>query len=170
MNKDCIEYKLISSHYGTRTAKRSQVPLINHINEGLVILEKISATEDSKQAFCLHPLLQADDDLSKNFEMVVDAVSSRVILLTMEYRNIANAWLSDKALVKEGPKLSPLLEVNDMLVADKVQNYKDFIAHHQGTHERSRELTIYFERWLEALKITTSSFEFFCQTINQSKS
>ena len=33
------ELPLIERYYGTRTAKRSGVPLINHIHEGLAVLE-----------------------------------------------------------------------------------------------------------------------------------
>jgi hypothetical protein len=63
MIKDSIEYKMIKAHYCDRVAKRSQVPLMNHIDEGLIILEAIGAVESTKKAFCLHPLFQADDDL-----------------------------------------------------------------------------------------------------------
>lgn len=131
---------------------------MNHINGGLIILNAISATTNSKLAFCLHPLLQRDDDLNTNYSTVTQSCSSVVVLLAMEYRNVANRWLSDSALSYIPPKLSPLQEVNDMLVADKVQNCKDFLIHHKNTHPRSHELTVYFTRWLQALNISQETF------------
>jgi hypothetical protein len=171
MIKDAIEYKLISAHYGERVAKRSSVPLMNHINEGLVVLDCINATDYAKRAFCLHPLLQADEDLKAKFYIVANACDPNVIMLAMEYRNIANAFLSDKmdAPYEIPVKLSPLWEVNDMLVADKVQNRKDFITYHKGTHERSGQLDLYFIKWLEALDISESVYEHLCTKIDESK-
>lgn len=171
MIKDTVEYWLISDNYGDRVAECSRVPLINHVNEGLVILDKLNASLEAKRAFCLHPVLQADKDLIANAKLVkvLSTISPYAVLLAMEYRSVANAWLSDKATLTEGPKLSPLAEVNQMLIADKVQNFKDFITYHLDTHPRSAELTIYFERWLEALNVSQEVFYSLCQDINLSK-
>lgn len=168
MIKNSAEYKLIAKHYGDRVAKRSQVPLINHINEGLIILESIKAVETTKKAFCLHPLFQADEDLQENYYMA-SFVEPHVLLLTMEYRNIANAYLSDKIDTDWKLKLSPILEVNEMLIADKVQNYKDFATYHYGTHERSDALNRYFHKWLEALNVSYDQYESLCEKIDASK-
>jgi hypothetical protein len=170
MIKDTTEYKLISRHYGARVAKRSQVPLINHINEGLVVLDRISATDDSKKAFCLHPLFQADEDLKENWYMA-SFIEPHVLLLTMEYRNIANAFLSDKMddTIIGDIKLSPLFEVNEMLIADKVQNRKDFITYHKATHPRTEQLDMYFKNWLTALDINEATYESMCRAIDRSK-
>lgn len=180
--KDTVEYKLISKHYGDRVAKRSQVPLINHINEGLVVLDAIGATEEAKRAFCLHPLFQADEDLKENFYMA-SFVFPHVLLLTMEYRSVANEFLSDKIEGLQGViynygieglnpglvRLSPLKEVNDMLIADKVQNYKDFVTYHQKTHERTSELDDYFNIWMNTLGVTDKQYGELAQLIEESK-
>lgn len=170
MIKDTVEYKLIQRHYGDRVAKRSQVPLMNHIDEGLILLERISATDNSKRAFCLHPLFQADEDLKENWYMA-SFVEPHVLLLTMEYRNIANAYLSDKmdAPYDISIKLSPLFEVNEMLIADKVQNRKDFITYHKSTHTRSAQLDLYFKNWLDALNIDDQAYDRMCIAIDRSK-
>lgn len=168
MIKDTTEYKLIARHYGNRVARRSQVPLMNHIDEGLIVLDRISATDAAKRAFCLHPLLQADEDLKENWYMC-SFVESHILLLTMEYRNIANAFLSDKM---DAPydipiKLSPLFEVNEMLIADKVQNRKDFVTYHKATHDRSGQLDLYFKLWLEALDINEETYNNLCKAIDK---
>ena len=170
MIKQTVEYRLISAHYSDRVAKRSQVPLMNHIDEGLVVLDRISATDDAKRAFCLHPLLQADADLKENWYMA-SFVDSHVLLLTMEYRSVANEFLSDKIPAQRwgSIRLSPLYEVNDMLIADKVQNYKDFVTYHRDTHVRSEELDIYFRKWLAALTINEETYNSLCNAIDASK-
>jgi len=169
--KDSIEYRLISAYYGDRKARRSQVPLINHIDEGLTILDAISATEHSKRAFCLHPLLQNDADLKGNFPLVAASTDAHTMMLAMEYRSVANEFLSDKIPSHRWReiRLSPLFEVNEMLVADKVQNMKDFMTYHYGVHERSDELLEYFEKWLSALDINKDTYQRFCERIDKEK-
>ena len=67
---------------------------MNHINEGLVILDILQATLQTKEAYCLHPVFQNDEDLSKNFGLLAE-IPGDVVGLVMEYRNIANQSLSD---------------------------------------------------------------------------
>jgi hypothetical protein len=154
------EYKLIERYYDTQIAERSGVPKLNHIHEGLIILDQIEASVFAKKAYCLHPLLQNDVDLKNNYRREIhtyekeDRIDFQSIILAMEYRAVANSYLSNREIsnIKE-IKLSPLREVNEMLIADKVQNYKDFIKYHEYTHDRRRELFTYFHNWFEALRI-----------------
>jgi len=147
------EYQWIKQFYGDRTAKRSGVALMNHIDEGISVLEMIHAGSDAKRAFCLHPLFQADEDFSKNYGFI-NKVDPYVAMLTMEYRNIANQYLSHRKIESiEEIALSPMDEVNNMLIADKIQNYKDFLIYHDGTHPRSDELNEYFNNWLKRLGV-----------------
>ncbi|MGK0389502.1 MAG: hypothetical protein ACI94Y_002242 [Maribacter sp.] len=44
-------------------------------------------------------------------------------------------------------------EVKQMLIADKVQNYKDFMLYHYKLHTRSDELYEYFQNWSKLLGI-----------------
>lgn len=169
MIKDSIEYKLIFAHYDHCFAKRSRVPLINHINEGLTVLGSIGATNESKRAFCLHPLLQHDFDLDRNYYMVSNSCDARVVMLAMEYRSVANEFLSDKINSVNEIRLSPLWQVNDMLTADKVQNYKDFLTYHWGTHPRSDELFKYFNKWLKRLGITDKDYDRLSNIIDNNK-
>lgn len=157
---DAPAYKLVEKFYGDQVAKRSQVFLMNHIDEGVVIMKKIGASDDAIAAYCLHPLLQGDADLVSNLDAVSKVVTAKQMALAIEYRQFANSWLSAKVEILNGatkfiglPSPGPLAEVRDMLIADKVQNYKDFIVYHRGTHQRSAELDIYFRKWMEVLNI-----------------
>lgn len=161
--KELLEIK---KYYGTLVAKRSKVPLINHITEGLRVLTWIRSSIWAQRAYCLHPLVQKDEDLKKNF-LSLDGFDPRVLTLTMEYRSVANDYLSNTPLKRtEDIRLSPLGDVNDMLIADKVQNYKDFLKYHAGKHERSEELDRYFKQWLERLGVTAAQFDEYKRLLN----
>ncbi len=152
------EYEAIKKYYGGQTTARSGVLLINHINEGLEILKAINASEYTQRAYCLHPLFQSDEDVLKNISRISE-FDPKIVALTMEYRNIANAYLSRRKIISlEEIALSPLTEVNQMLIADKIQNYKDFMQYHFGKHERSAELFEYFQNWFERLGISKNIF------------
>lgn len=154
--------KIISNTYGSKVAVRSGVPLINHITEGLKILEYRGADENTKSAFALHPIFQSDLDLSsRSFNGFIENISSKVMLLVMEYRNIANGFLSNEMLWYDKTtsiKLSPLKEVNEMLVADKVQNKKDFVKYNFRKIDNSEQLLSYFNLWLKALNIDKNEY------------
>ncbi len=150
---DTQEYKLAEKFYGNGKAKRTQVWFMNHIDEGIIILEKLKKSKESKAGFCLHPLTQDDDNLKANFNMLTKDVNPYNLGLSIEYRNTANAYLSKREISTiEEIHLSPLSEVNDMLIADKIQNYKDFLIYHKDTHPRRKELDHYFNNWLDKLE------------------
>lgn len=153
------EYLTIKEYYGDKKTARSGVMLINHINEGLEVLQKINASEEARRAYCLHPIFQSDEDLLTNISRTSE-FEPKIMVLVMEYRNIANAYLSRRKINNlEEIILSPLPEVNQMLVADKIQNYKDFMQYHFGTHERSNELFKYFQNWFDRLGISMAIFK-----------
>jgi hypothetical protein len=169
-------YEQISLFYGERKAERSRVRLMQHINDGLVVLDEIGASLHAREAFCLHPMFQADADLKATVlrEGPFWYYHAHLLLLVMEYRNQANAWLSDKVdkdLVETGkPTPGPLSEVRDMLIADKVQNRKDFETYHKSTHPRSAELDLYFYRWLLALDVEQEDYDRLCEAIDRANS
>lgn len=147
-------YTLISDYYGHKTTNRTGVRLMNHIDEGLKILDHLNASDNAKDAYCIHPMVQSNLDLACCATTVFDSIQPYVILLAMEYRSVANAHLSDNPSTII--HLSVLRDVDMMLIADKVQNKKDFEAYHKGTHEHSDRLTAYFDRWLAALDVSPS--------------
>lgn len=152
------EHGLIQNFYGSQRARRSQVPFMNHIHEGLAVMLCTRASLQAMRAFCLHPLVQSDADLKSQYAHVAQAMEpvpdgAFVLGLAMEYRSVANAYLSHRSMPPEGIRLSPLEEVNAMLVGDKVQNRKDFELYHAETHERRARLAEYFQQWCQALRI-----------------
>lgn len=141
------EFNTILTFYDDRRAKRSDLPLIRHILEGLRILDFMQASELTKKAFCLHPIVQNNEAL--------DVSWSEAFPLACEYRDVANRYLCR-------PENDWVTTVNDihavvgpmskecaqMLVADKRQNYADFIQYHYLYHGRSEQLDKYFRLWI----------------------
>ena len=193
------EYRAIADHYGSRRAERSGVMLINHIDEGVRIIKALHCQlPDGRgfhnygpvHAFCLHPLFQNDEELITVGARVMQTrdIGRLPVMLAIEYRAKANAWLSDKVTKTEEqkfppvpgpiefedvyhlngePDAGPLAEVAAMLIADKVQNYKDFLTYHKGTHERSNELDLYFKTWLKCLQVDEVLFAKLCEAAKE---
>jgi hypothetical protein len=145
------EYAAINEFYGKQTADRSGLSLMRHIDDGLHILTLNGASDTAKAAFCLHPLVQNSE--------VVDVSWSPAYSLACEYKGKANAYLCrpDTDWVSSvGDVQSIVGEMTDdcraMLIADKRQNYGDFIAAHYGKHLRSKELDRYFRLWIAYLE------------------
>lgn len=156
-------YKTIKNLYKGKYAKRSGLPYINHIDEGIKILEHFNAPRNAVNGFILHPIFQGDVDLKyiinskEELEQLLDRMNPYLIMCVMEYRNKANAYLS-KDYETGNPSLSPIEEVNWMLLADKIQNYKDFLKHqtYEGnnptmTEDKWNKLDGYFQEWLAFL-------------------
>lgn len=159
MTQNTQAYRMISDYYGKERATRSQVPLINHINEGLLILDAIGAYPEVKDAFCIHPMVQRDQDLANNYLKVCEELDSITVLLAMEYRNIANNFLSFNVSFLTDIDVSPVYGVNQMLIADKVQNRKDFEIYHKDTHQDAKILELYFQKWLDALGVNEERYQ-----------
>lgn len=170
--KACGAYSAISKFYGDKTAKRSGVRLMNHIDEGLKVFELICQDDDhhGQMAYCIHPIIQSTNDLIR--EMSEETyfgkfgIPPKVLMLAMEYRSTANMFLSykvdkltDTELHTIKNRCAKMPSLRSMLIVDKVQNYKDFELYHKDTHERSDELTRYFDRWLEILCVSQKTYK-----------
>lgn len=160
--RDSWQYHLIAKHYEGKLAKRSKLPYIKHIDEGVEILNRIWASEDTISAFILHPLFQSDEDLKTYWNTSTMLPYPRMdkmdIILVMEYRNIANAFLSKHQGLRTAT-LSPIHEVNLMLLADKVQNQADFYRYQDYKGEAAtmsefhyKKLEQYFNEWRTLLE------------------
>lgn len=152
------EYQLVEAFYNDRRTWRSQVFLMNHIDEGLGVMAAEGASDEAMRAFCLHPLLQDDVSLAANYDRVCVALEDAprgafVVGLAMEYRSVANEYLAHAKMPEGGIRLSPLKDVLDMLIGDKVQNRKDFELYHAQSHENRTRLAEYFNEWCTALGV-----------------
>ena len=131
-----------------RFAKRSGENYMLHITEGLQVLTAIGANEFTKAIFALHPFFQMQEEWAKhkcmlalNFPMLVHAAG-------FDYALTANACLPGTGRM---PELSQWREVNQALVADKVQNYAAFKRKLDGVHTETQELHRYFRAWIDKL-------------------
>lgn len=150
-------YQLIAKTYGEEKAQRSGVPLMNHIDEGLSILMALpyvdSRSEDVLAAYCLHPIVQ------NGMDVVIPESLHRAKFIAELYSLYANKTLCDKdfsTISDISKKLAYLpkmpKQIAYLLLADKVQNFKDFNLYHKGVHPRSAELQQYFTTWIAYLR------------------
>lgn len=144
------EYSTILDFYGNKVAKRSNVPLMNHINEGIQYLQKWNRSLDEQKAFAIHPIVQNSEN--------IDVSWSAALPLAIEYRDVANSYLCrpETDYIRTPQQLMkvigiPSIECRFLLLADKVQNQKDFRMYHWLSHDRRFELERYFNLWIQTL-------------------
>ena len=162
-------YRLIRETYRDKVAKRSGLPYINHVHEGVFVYARLYGWEERPvAAYCVHPLFQSDRSLNKVMrgEIDISPLDHKVVVLAMEYRRVANAYVSTMGVrAPDAIELSPLDEVNRMLVADKVQNKKDFMAHlfdragRPSYRRASQRYVDYFDSWLARLGVSPEVYE-----------
>lgn len=149
------EYERIRLFYKGRRAARSGHPYMRHIDEGLRLVRHLSQDVDVARAWVLHPLFQDDQSLREMFVLSGWTPTYRTTILAMEYRSVANAYTS--TMRKGEPKLSALPGVNEMLIADKVQNHKDAVhyVYPKVSDEEHLRLIRYFQKWFQVLQISS---------------
>lgn len=154
MSNQTLAYNMIKDYYKDNKAKRSQLPLMNHIDEGIAILRAFNAGQSVIDAFCLHPLDQNNVHYDVTDEIRIASAMSKM------YSIYANAGLCTEYWDTTHPRIENQLEglpkmpyeISLLLYADKVQNQKDFLVHHLGTHDRSQALNKYFINWIAYLR------------------
>jgi hypothetical protein len=159
-----VHYIIIREFYRFQTANRSGIPYMNHIDEGLVILKHLEARQVTKQAWCIHPVVQSNENMRREiFDFKLAGANSAAIVLAMEYRHTANSYLSHhrvddiprKLLFDLRDKLRNFEMLRHMLIADKIQNYKDFQAN-EKLYENAYVLNEYFLDWIFTILELTS--------------
>ena len=158
------EYALVKSYYGDQRAKRSGVLKMNHINEGIDMLKAMGASELAIKAYCLHPLAQGGD-FAWEMVLTTPGLNSQARTLAMHYAFMADSYLcrpaTDRYTVDDLHKvIGPLSQdLIHMLVADKIQNEKDFERYHKGKHPHSEQLARYFCIWLDYLELCEANLK-----------
>jgi len=163
-------YGLVDWFYGDKHARRSGLPLIKHIKDGVRILRAINASEDAILAFIVHPIFQRDEEFHIYLDnpSIADCCSKKTIALAIEYRNVANRFLSNRLTsiteeeldcVKAQCEATP--DIKSMLIADKIQNYSDMRSYNRGLPNYII-LEDYFLTWFELLEIDDPRREELC--------
>lgn len=155
----------ISMKYLADRVTKKNVPYFNHVEEGLVILSHLKVPVTAGEAYILHPLFQSNDELRTHRSWLMNGhLSTDVVFYLMEYRNIANRGIRSEWNKTGKIELSPVWAVNQMLVADKVQNRKDF-RKYNSDHPEAQNLEKYFSAWLEALSISEDRYNYLIQKL-----
>lgn len=166
------EYLSVQKFYGDTKGHRSGQYYMNHIDEGLFIIRELCKNHphvdlvlEAERAFCLHPLMQ--DDAHFVACKPASRWSNRALMLTVEYRNIANSYLPKDTYTKTAPKEIVSEEVKIMLVADKIQNCKDYNLYVRESESATKvaQLDDYFEQWFDVLSVDRKLYEAITDTI-----
>jgi hypothetical protein len=163
-------YIAVTEFYGFSRTDRSDVLLISHIDEGLVVLDMLDGVSlHAKEAYCLHPIVQGSDQLRVSLTNgSLEGLDPISVAMAMEYRAVANAYLlSHFGSESDEISLSVVADVNDMLIADKVQNRKDFELYHKDTHPRAAHLDQYFKNWLKVLSVSEDRYQEFVKVMEK---
>lgn len=160
------EYGAITRAYVDRRAKRSGLPYMRHIDQGFEVLKHLTTDTDAYRAWFVHPLFQFNEffygiasELGTPIgplRMEEIVANPRVVALAMEYRAIANGYLPvNEFRAPRWPTLSTIDVVNRMLIADKIQNWRDArrFVYPKVTPAEAYNLDNYFMSWLDALNV-----------------
>ena len=165
--EDSNPYVTISKYLGNDYTYKSKKFKMDHIDEGLAVMEWRKASKFAKSAFCLHPMVQDDCDLRKHkrgkeLSLPDSMVPMPVLINVMEFRATANEYRlfnHPRRKIKNiyDIRKSPLKDVDEMLIADKVQDRKDFEIY--GVYGDEKEHVEYFKNWLERLDIKEEDYK-----------
>ena len=152
------EWEITRNVLSVRRSERTAVNYFEHVEEGVKILQMLNAPLLVQQAFVIHPLLQHDDALVENLPHVI-YFNSLALVLCMEYRRVANLGTRKNIRDTWEISLSPMPEVNLMLVADKIQNRKLYETRLPKDDPDYDEIGRYFMKWMDALSIPEHEYQ-----------
>ena len=161
-------YNVISEFYKGKATSKG-IPYINHIDEGVGHLENLHVSDVLINAFILHPFVQCvnlkgtykdclltEKELEKHINIF--EIKPEIAYELLLYRKFANSYLcrpetDGYSIVEAYEDIKELQNYQGtirMLIADKLQNFKDFLLYRQD-HPRVKQLTTYFTYWLNIL-------------------
>lgn len=149
---DVLAYHFIKDYYKDKCAKRSGLPYINHIEEGLAVGVYLDCQPEALEAYMLHPIFQ--DEIESQFDL--SEIEPNILQLAKDYATVANAYLPYSGSRQEAEAALKDVEntfyTTQMLAMDKIQNYKDFKLYNSN-HPNAELLTKYFEDWFDILEL-----------------
>lgn len=162
-------YNVISEFYKDKATSKG-IPYINHIDEGVGHLENLHVSDVLINAFILHPFVQCvnlkgtyKDCLltEKELEKYINIyeIKPEIAYELLLYRKFANSYLcrpetDNYSIIEAYEDIKELQNYQGtirMLIADKLQNFKDFLLYRKDDHPRSKFLCTYFTFWLNIL-------------------
>lgn len=151
-------YELVKKWYGNMRAKRSGRKYIEHIKEGCFLLDILYNDMDLRAAFCIYPIIQSDVDYESNIDILKNwakySFSQEALSMAIEYRKCANLYSSKDKIKHPWDINTGNDEVKKLLIADKIQNWKDAMDYVYPIDWKSKpRLDHYFSSWLFALNI-----------------
>lgn len=121
-------------------------PLLNSIHAGCHILQLRKQELWTQRAFCLYPIFQPDDlFVDKGLEYIQYTGADYSVTCALEYRGIVNSTDIRK---------SPLPDVNEMLIANKVQGRK----YVEKRYPEDNIILVYYQ-WLKLLEVDETAYQ-----------
>ena len=155
------EYRLIKEHYGV-SKSNFDVPLIQVVDDGLVLLAAMSAPAAVKGAWCLHPLLQSEEALEQSirFPLRIRGASPMAILFAMDFRLRIGSYPLQNPVVYTDYRGRLIPEVKMMLIAQKVQGRSAFLRRKDDYLPPSErgEMDLYYRNWLDYLGVSQQQY------------
>ena len=152
-------YNVISEFYKNKQTSKG-IPYINHIDEGVGHLENLHVSDVVVNAFILHPFVQCvnlqgtykeclltEKELEKHINIF--EIKPEIAYELLLYRKFANSYLcrpetDNYSIIEAYEDVKDLANYQNtirMLIADKLQNFKDFLLYRKDNHPRSKYLT-----------------------------
>jgi len=154
--EDTPEYILAEKDLTPTISRRSQQSHFIHVRQGIEILRAMKSSYAAQRAFAIHPLLQDKEKLDF-YRFRMENCSVHAVVLAMEFCALATAGKRPHNPLGKTwmPAVSNVHEVNDMLIADKIQNWVSYKKYHNLYPDLDKKQMIaYFNKWFDALGVT----------------
>jgi hypothetical protein len=136
---------------------------MNHIIEGAYFLTEVMPADDPfVEAFLVHPIFQDVDLPTQVIQKYVDTfeLSTPVVSTAFKYRIAANSYLPKDIHTGRQPPVILEQGLKFMLIADKIQNLKDFQRYFDKQNPRYKQLENYYDTWLSSLGAFSMAYTF----------
>ncbi len=96
------------------------------------------------------PLLWSDKDFVNNWKTIT--ISSNLAFFISEYKNVSKNYNLDRKIQSTSDiVISPITDVNNLLLSTAIVNYNNYENHYKLTHPRASLFGEYYKNWLVRL-------------------